>query len=248
MSHITPGCRTAQYVATFLALVPGTVSGAQAPPERAAPQPSPMVWVNLSSRVYHCPGTQYYANTTRGDSMPEMAARARGYRASRGSGCTPAKPDAPIRADSGQPILPRGATERCVIEQVTDGDTIRCRVLGRVRLIGVDAAEVRTEEPFASRSTAALRTLAAVGDTVLLEFDVGRLDTRGRTLAYLWKGGKQINWELVRQGFAVAWKVSPNERYYPSLVRAERLAREAKAGLWVDDRFRCLPLARRPGC
>jgi hypothetical protein len=45
------------------------------------------VWVNTSSGVYHCPGTQYYGATKRGEYMNEMAARAAGHRAAGGVAC-----------------------------------------------------------------------------------------------------------------------------------------------------------------
>lgn len=46
------------------------------------------VWVNTSSRVYHCPGTRYYGNTKRGEFMSESAARAGGNRPSAGKACS----------------------------------------------------------------------------------------------------------------------------------------------------------------
>lgn len=46
------------------------------------------VWVNTSSRVYHCPGTRYYGNTTRGEFMSESAARGGGNRPSAGKACS----------------------------------------------------------------------------------------------------------------------------------------------------------------
>lgn len=47
------------------------------------------VWVNTSSRVYHCPGTRYYANTARGLLMTEAEARAAGHRPAYGRTCGP---------------------------------------------------------------------------------------------------------------------------------------------------------------
>jgi len=40
--------------------------------------PSVKVWVNLSSRVYHCPGTRYYGTTKRGEFMTEASAEKTG--------------------------------------------------------------------------------------------------------------------------------------------------------------------------
>lgn len=54
------------------------------PPPAAAAQ----VWVNTSSRVYHCPGTRYYGNTKAGRYMSESAAIAAGHRAAGGKACS----------------------------------------------------------------------------------------------------------------------------------------------------------------
>ena len=52
------------------------------------PDPSDVrVWVNLASKVYHCPGTEYYGRTRRGQYMPESAARKAGHRPAGGRAC-----------------------------------------------------------------------------------------------------------------------------------------------------------------
>jgi hypothetical protein len=45
------------------------------------------VWVNSSSNVYHCPGSQYYGNTKRGRYMTESEAQATGNRPAYGRRC-----------------------------------------------------------------------------------------------------------------------------------------------------------------
>lgn len=45
------------------------------------------VWVNTSSRVYHCPSSQYYGLTKSGEFMVEAQARGSGIRAAGGRGC-----------------------------------------------------------------------------------------------------------------------------------------------------------------
>ena len=45
------------------------------------------VWVNSRSGVYHCPGSQYYGSTKRGEFMPESQARASGNRPAYGRAC-----------------------------------------------------------------------------------------------------------------------------------------------------------------
>jgi hypothetical protein len=76
-----------------LAILILTLGAAPASAQGGAPAPSgpslqTRVWVNLKSRVYHCPGDRLYGNTVDGEFMSEAAARGMGVRASRARGCT----------------------------------------------------------------------------------------------------------------------------------------------------------------
>ena len=122
-----------------------------------------------------------------------------------------------------------GATEgRCL--RVSDGDTITIAAEGRrekVRLIGIDAPELRQEGGPEARQYLVKRIL---NRRVKVEGETR--DRYGRLLGTVYLGEENINLSLVREGHAWDYKAYSAG---PAYTRAERAARAARRGLWAQQ-------------
>ncbi|QBK04098.1 nuclease [Hylemonella gracilis] len=142
---------------------------------------------------------------------------------------------------------------------VLDGDTLDVEDYRqrrwRIRLQGIDAPELaqtrrrqghtcRTSpQPHAESARQALRDKVQ-GQAVRLRTDGTR--SYDRVVAYVLLGRREVNWELVAEGWA--WSLdrhhaSASER--ENYARAQREAQAAQRGLWADTRDG--PLPQPPG-
>ena len=116
--------------------------------------------------------------------------------------------------------------------RIVDGDTIWIGET-KIRLHGIDAPETKQEchhedgEPYrcGEASTGALRVLVGAG---AVRCEGSAYDRYKRLIAVCFSGSINLNAEMVRQGWALAYR-----RYSKDYVAAEVEAQEAKRGIWA---------------
>lgn len=140
---------------------------------------------------------------------------------------------------SSSPSAPDAAAwfvQRGKVTRVVDGDTVRVQVgkkVEKVRLIGIDAAEVGA--CYSSQATAELRRIA-LNKRVVLRGDrtQARRDQYGRLLAYVnLATGPDVGLHLIRRGFALVYVY--NSKPFARMSQydtAERQASTNRLGTW----------------
>lgn len=127
-------------------------------------------------------------------------------------------------------------TYKCV--KVIDGDTIIVEKAGKVRLLGVNAPEIkdthRGVQRFGMESTM-FTEQNLLGKQVRLEYDEIKVDKFGRTLAYVYVNDTLFNAELIKRGYALVYAKYPF-KYRDEFRRLEIDARKNGRGLWSYKR------------
>lgn len=130
-----------------------------------------------------------------------------------------------------RPQEPQYAT----VISVVDGDTIKVsmdNMFYSVRYIGIDTPESTTQiEPFGKEASEKNAALVS-GQEVTMYRDVSETDQFDRILRFIFVGDTFINYELVKQGYATAFRYEPDVSCADLMAQAEVDARAVGFGMW----------------
>jgi micrococcal nuclease len=125
-------------------------------------------------------------------------------------------------------------TDTISCSAVIDGDTIRLDTGETVRLIGIDAPEL--SQPGGELSRQYLAQLI-LGKKITLDKGYEDRDKYNRLLRFVYIGNICVNEEMIRQGYAEARYLSPDDPVRGYFIQLEIEAETAGAGLWSDNIF-----------
>jgi len=125
----------------------------------------------------------------------------------------------------------------CRVNNVVDGDTldVACRSFSdQVRMLRIDTPEAG--QPGHPEARRALQDLVENRDVYLLfeERGVKQRGNYGRLLAYVYANDRNVNVEMVREGWSTFWTDFGEGRFADAFRAAEEEARKAKRGLWAQ--------------
>lgn len=138
---------------------------------------------------------------------------------------------------------PTSGTSTYVVVSCNDGDTCKVRssdnITLKIRLVGIDAPETKKGskegQPFGEEARTELNKLVE-GKPVTLK--VYGTDAFGRNLAEIFVGTTNVNLEMVKNGYAEAYKGRPPAGLSAdSYLEADWSARTAKKGIWKNEKY-----------
>jgi endonuclease YncB( thermonuclease family) len=118
---------------------------------------------------------------------------------------------------------------------VIDGDTIALAAGAHVRFLQIDTPELSSDECYATRARGVLESLLPAGSRVTLRKDpaLDQVDRYGRLLRYVYRGGSNLNVQLVRRGAAAPYFYGDDRgRFAGELYSLALAAKRAHRGLW----------------
>jgi micrococcal nuclease len=125
------------------------------------------------------------------------------------------------------------------VEKAVDGDTVTLINGDSLRYIGIDTPEKLDERKpvqcFAEEASQKNRELVE-GKEIKFYKDVTERDKYGRWLGYVYlMDDTFVNLELVKQGYAFAYRYAPDNSKIEEFRAAEEYARTNKLGLWGGE-------------
>ena len=128
------------------------------------------------------------------------------------------------------------------ITKIIDGDTLKIKTgtlkTRKVRLIGINAPE--KGECYFDESKEAL-TQITKSKIINIEKDISGLDKYNRLLRYIVainedpeQDNTQVNYYMIRNGFAFYQSSPPDNRYRDLFITAQRQAQTDNLGMWKD--------------
>jgi endonuclease YncB( thermonuclease family) len=121
------------------------------------------------------------------------------------------------------------------VTRVIDGDTIVVATGAHVRLVQIDTPEVSSNECYSTKAKVLLESILPRGLQIRLVADpaLDKVDRYGRLLRYVYRGGGNVNVELVRRGAAAPYFYSGDRgRFAGRIYALATAAKKAHRGLW----------------
>lgn len=134
-----------------------------------------------------------------------------------------------------------------VVSKISDGDTIHVTDSGgtnvKVRFYGIDCPETekgnkRTGEVSKQGQPYGEEAYRALQDKLKrqrVRLDVMDVDRYGRTVGIVWLGNRNINLEMVADGWAWAYTQYLDRPHASEYIQAEEQARKLRKGLWQQS-------------
>lgn len=157
---------------------------------------------------------------------------------------TPAPTDTPLPSPTNTQVVVT-SPQTCIrpqepqiakVVEVVDGDTIRVQIDGNiypVRYIGIDTPESTTQvEPFGKEASQKNTELVS-GQTVTMYRDTSETDQFDRLLRFVFVGETFINYEMVKQGYAKAFRYPPDTACADLYQQAQDEASALGVGMWM---------------
>lgn len=131
----------------------------------------------------------------------------------------------------------------CMVDRVVDGDTLHCAVKDsggtyvKLRLYGIDAPETshgsKPGQPFGEQAAKALELKAPLKSVIRV--DVLAVDRYKRLVSLIYRDSRNLNLEMISDGWAWAYRKYLDRRYANEFIKAEEYAKKMHSGLWQQN-------------